>query len=202
MNIYLVRHGETDWNVEKRIQGQSDVSLNHNGLYQAMNSVKYFDQLKFDKVYTSSLSRAIQTAEIITRGKYNLIKCPNLNERHFGDWQKRLWSEVHEENPNLNKIWKKEGLLYKPKNGESLQELYVRSVKKFEDILQFDKSFKNILIVAHGGPLKAIIGSIKGTDPNDIHNGQGLSNCSITKVIFENGKLNLAFENYLSRNSL
>lgn len=88
MKIYLIRHGETDWNLEQRLQDATDIPLNENGLELARETAKGLQDVPFDVVYTSPLTRARQTAEII-RGHRNipLIEEPRLKEICFGVYE-------------------------------------------------------------------------------------------------------------------
>jgi len=195
MKIYLLRHGKTNWNDERRIQGQIDVSLNNIGLAQAQTTKKYFDNINLNAVYTSTLQRAIDTTEIVTRMKYPIIKLSDLNERNFGDWQTRLWNEIYEEIPNLKERWKIEGIKFTPKNGESLESLISRSQNRFVQIINSHSSDENILISCHGGPLKSIIGYVLKTPWNEIPDVAKLDNCGICLVKSEKGRLSIPIIN-------
>lgn len=95
MQLYLVRHGETDWNIEHRAQGHTDIPLNRNGIAQAeklRDGIKNRG-LQFDAVYTSPLQRTLKTAQIITDGQYDLILDDRLKERSLG----KLEGEVVED---------------------------------------------------------------------------------------------------------
>ena len=196
MKIYLVRHGNTDWNVEMRIQGQTDVLLNSKGIAEAEHCADYFKDIEFDKVYTSYLSRAIKTAEIITKNQYPLIKVPDLNERHFGIWQTQLWGDIHRQIPNLKKIWKHDDGTFRPEGGESLEEMIVRVQNKFKEILNSNKKGSQILIVAHGGPLKAMIGYVLEANYNEIPNIVKQNNCCIN-IINYHDTLEMDLINYV-----
>lgn len=198
MRLYLVRHGETDWNIEMRIQGQTDVSLNNNGINQAKSCADYFKYHKFNKVYSSNLTRAIQTAEIITNNSYELIKLPEFNERHFGIWQTLLWEDVHKKIPNLKEIWKNDDGTYKPEEGESLKDLVIRVQNTFKNIIQSSNYSDEILIVSHGGPLKAMLGYVKDADIKNIPDLVKQDNCCINIVNYNNG-FQLELLNYVHK---
>lgn len=195
MKIYLLRHGETAWNEERRIQGQTDVSLNDTGLSQAQATKKYFNDIHLDAVYTSTLQRSIQTAEVVTSMKYPIKKFSDLNERDFGNWQTRLWDEIYHEIPDLRERWKKEGIRFTPENGESLESLISRSQRRFVQIIDSHTYGENFLIACHGGPLKAIIGYVYETPWEEIPDVVKLDNCSITLVKNEKGQLSIPIVN-------
>src|SRR5687767_10322687 len=89
MRIYLLRHGETEWNVEGRIQGQLDVPLSGVGIKQALGWRPYFDRINLAGIYSSILSRATETAFLATGRLPCLI--PDFNERCWGELQGRVW---------------------------------------------------------------------------------------------------------------
>ena len=84
MKIYLIRHGETDWNKERRLQGRKDIPLNENGVQVAKLTAESLSQVKFDKVYSSPLKRAFETATLVTAGQYTIEKETRLLEIDFG----------------------------------------------------------------------------------------------------------------------
>ncbi|MEK4868207.1 histidine phosphatase family protein [Niallia sp. FSL W8-1348] len=99
MKIYLIRHGETDWNVQGKIQGSKNIKLNSKGIIQAEQlSEKIVDlQYSFSKIYSSPQERAVQTAEILSRTTgINYIIRNGLQEIDLGEWEGRSWSEVQE----------------------------------------------------------------------------------------------------------
>ena len=94
--IYIVRHGETNYNVEGRYAGRIDVPLNDNGIKQAYLIKEKLKDIKFDKVFSSPLKRAYETATIICGDKYNIIKDDRLIERSNGELEGRLKKEIKE----------------------------------------------------------------------------------------------------------
>lgn len=146
--IYLVRHGQTDWNLEKKLQGHQDIPLNDNGREQAIRVSNAIKDYKIDKIYSSDLLRASETAKIINK-KFNLdiILDNRLREINYGDLEgvpklnlsKDTWDIF---NTNPLKL-----------NAEPIVNVYNR-IKDFFD--ELDKN-KNILIVAHGGALRVIM---------------------------------------------
>ena len=88
MKIYIIRHGQTDWNVNKIIQGQKDIELNNTGEEQARNQIKIFNEYNFDLIISSTLKRAQKTAQIINSEKnVDIIYDDRLRERNFGDYE-------------------------------------------------------------------------------------------------------------------
>lgn len=146
--IYLVRHGQTDWNIEKRTQGHTDIPLNDNGKQQAQIISEKLKYLKIDKIYSSDLLRSKETAEIINQNfNLEIIFDKRLREINYGDLEgiprtelnKKTW-EIFNKNPE--KL-----------HAEPIIEVYNRIKSFFEEI----ETDKNILIVAHGGALRVIM---------------------------------------------
>ena len=138
--IYLIRHGQTDWNVERKIQGQTDIPLNSNGKQQAEEAANEIANLKIDRIISSDLSRAKETAEIINKkvgAKITFDK--RLREQNFGKYEGCLKEDITEKQWDI--------LNYEPEkvNGESRKQLYER-VKGFISKL---KDEGNTLIVTH-----------------------------------------------------
>lgn len=155
--IYLTRHGESKWNRLRKIQGQQDIELTSKGIKQAEKLAKRLKTVNLDSIYTSDLSRAYETANIISReNPTNIVKLKELREIKFGPWE---GLEIEELANNYNeefKLWLKSPHELKLENVETVEELKHRANKALSIILK-DKEFKNILIVAHGAILKAIL---------------------------------------------
>ena len=92
--IYIVRHGQTDWNVVGRYQGRKDIELNQKGIEQARKIKEQLKDVDFDLIFSSPLKRAVETANIITDNNKNLIKDDRLIERNNGDLEGKLKSEI------------------------------------------------------------------------------------------------------------
>lgn len=139
--IYIVRHGETEWNVLGKIQGRKDIELNENGIKQALSLKEKFKDIKFDKVFSSPLKRAIQTAKIITGN--NIIIDKRLIERNKGLLEGKIKKEI-KVLPNFNDL---NDTSY---GVESLESIKNRLDSFYNEILKkYPK--QNILIVTHAG---------------------------------------------------
>ncbi len=148
MIIYFVRHGETEWNKKKILQGHKDSPLTLKGKKNAENLGKTLEKKKIEVIYTSDLGRCVQTAEIINKYlKTKLVKTPKLRERDFGSLNGKLNKEVEKMldlfNPNE-----------KAPDGESFNQLKNRVIN-FLKLLK-KKKLERVLIVAHEGTLRAI----------------------------------------------
>lgn len=97
MKIYLIRHGQTDWNIQGRIQGSHDIPLNETGRRQAELLAKGMDSRPVSRIFSSTLTRAMETAErISSRQKVEICFMPQLIEVEFGKWEGMTWEEIME----------------------------------------------------------------------------------------------------------
>lgn len=147
--IYLVRHGQTNWNLEKKTQGHTDIPLNDNGREQAVRVANIIRKYKIDVIYSSDLLRARETAEIINR-EFNLdiILDNRLREINYGDLEGISRLTLTQDTWD---IFNKNPLEL---NAEPIFDVYYR-IKNFFDELDINNN--NILIVAHGGALRVIM---------------------------------------------
>lgn len=157
MSIYIIRHGETDWNREGIYQGQTDTSLNENGRQTARELGKILSRINFSAIYSSDLLRARETAEIIN----DFLNVPiyytqDLRELDFGDWTGISIWKMGEKDPELFKKWQEDPWNISPPGGETFRELTERVIRVLEEITKRHKS-ENILVVSHAGPIKAMI---------------------------------------------
>lgn len=99
IDLYIVRHGETHWNSEKKLQGQTDIELSDLGRKQAVAAKNHFEGIQFHSFFSSDLNRAFETVEIIktelSQTHKNTVKLPLLRERNFGDLEGKYYDEVH-----------------------------------------------------------------------------------------------------------
>jgi broad specificity phosphatase PhoE len=154
--LVLIRHGETDWNVEGRYQGQADPPLNARGLEQAGSLAEKLLPLKLEILYTSPLQRAAQTAQLIARrlGIPVYIE-PRLVEIHQGDWQTRLRAEIQSLYPDLFRQWETEPWGVSPPNGETLYEVQARVEAAVHDMIVRHPG-ASMGLVAHRIPIALI----------------------------------------------
>ncbi|MCA1899194.1 MAG: alpha-ribazole phosphatase [Chloroflexi bacterium] len=158
MNLFLIRHGQTDWNLEQRFQGQSDVPLNAAGRKQAAALAERLAAETFDAVYSSDLQRAAETANIICKSEWNsdLHPDPRLREVNFGDWEGLTYEEIKAKHPEALAAWEADIFKYAPPNGETLEGLALR-VQAALGELRAKHEGQRIMVVAHGGTLQTLI---------------------------------------------
>ena len=145
MDILLTRHGQTEWNLLKKVQGKADIELNEKGIKQAEATRESLINEKIDLIVCSPLKRAIQTAEIINQGRnIEMIIDERISERDFGEFEGMLDTEF-----DFNALWSyKKNLKYD--KAENIKDFFER-VYNFLDSIKKEYEGKRILIVAHGG---------------------------------------------------
>ncbi len=181
--LYLARHGQTVWNAQKRIQGQLDMDLSAEGREQAGHLAWRLQGLLIHSLYSSDLSRAWETAEIIARitGLKLTGTCAALREINFGRWSGRTLAEINEEEPELLAWWRENAFHRRVPDGECFQDVMQRAVACINEIVEKNRG-RSILVVSHGGPLTHIIGEFLKLDMES-RTRLGLVNCSLTLLL-------------------
>lgn len=157
--LYIVRHGKTEWNEKGFLQGSNDIPLNEEGIKEAKKLASKLDLSKIDICISSPLIRAKQTAEILVGNKLKIIYDDLLKERGFGNYEgKKINFEL------IGKHWDY-GLNDSSNGIESIKDCLDRA-KIFLDKIKKEYSNKNILIVSHGGFIKALHFNLVGYDKN------------------------------------
>ena len=153
--ILAIRHGETAWNVDTRIQGHLDIPLNAQGLRQAAHLAQALAQGDaVDAVYASDLSRAHATASAIAQALQQSVTAhPGLRERHFGEFQGRTFAEIEVELPEHAWHWRKRTPDWVPPGGGESLEMLRERILKTVDELAARHTGQQIVLVAHGGVL-------------------------------------------------
>ncbi len=157
INLYITRHGETEWNTQRRLQGWRNSPLTKKGIAQGNLLRDAVKKYNITKIYTSTSERAVKTA-MAARGKTTIPVelMDELREMNMGDWEGRTIDEIKEREPeNFSNYWNAPHLFVK-NTGEDFDEILDRSKKAIEKILEEEKE-GNILIVTHGVTLKAIM---------------------------------------------
>jgi 2,3-bisphosphoglycerate-dependent phosphoglycerate mutase len=160
--LVLVRHGESQWNLENRFTGWTDVPLTEKGREEARRGGAHLRGIHFDKAYTSVLQRAIETLEIVLKviGQENIPveRDQALNERHYGDLQGLNKAETAEKyGKEQVHIWRR-SYDVAPPGGESLKDTAARTLPYYESRIAPDlRAGKNVLVSAHGNSLRSIV---------------------------------------------
>ena len=155
--VYLIRHGETEWNKSGILQGNSNVLLSPEGIHQARLLAEHTPFHSVDAIYSSDLSRAVKTAEILAdKFKLPVIKVPALREINFGEWEGKFLRELRSENhDSFEKFFTKPDKVHPP-GGETFLECQARIVTALDDIVDTHDG-QNIVVVSHGAAIRLIL---------------------------------------------
>lgn len=171
--LILLRHGQSEWNLQNRFTGWVDVDLSEKGKEEAKKAGELLKGFKIDKLYTSVLKRAIHTADIAL-AEMGISDLPTeknqaLNERHYGDLQGQNKAEIGEKYGQKQlKLWRR-SFDINPPNGESLKGTLERVKPYYLEHIEPDlKEGKNILIAAHGNSLRALVMHLENINEKDI----------------------------------
>lgn len=160
--LVLIRHGESQWNLENRFTGWIDVPLTEKGRREARRAGEKIRAIRFDTAYTSVLQRANETLqivlEVIGQPEIPVERDPALNERHYGDLQGLNKAETAEKyGKDQVHIWRR-SYDVPPPGGESLKDTAARTLPYFEARIVPDlRAGKNVLVAAHGNSLRSIV---------------------------------------------
>lgn len=190
MIIYLIRHGETNWNKEYRYQGQVDIPLNEYGIKLAETTSEALKDIPFEAVFCSPLGRAVETAKIMMRDREIPFETDErLLEMNFGVCEGTVVLPHMKEDPaNPLYYFRKEPARYlPPPNAESFAELYNRSTSFMQErILPLESRYRCILIVGHGALNRSILNPIADIPIEDFWHIP-LNNCAVSQITLENG---------------
>lgn len=163
INIYLVRHGETDWNNQGIYQGWSDIPLNANGLRQAKECAHALESVVFDRIITSDLVRARVTAEtILGEREIPFIVDDRLREINFGEWEGLTYDEIDAQWEDVIHQMYATPHLVKVPGGDDLETVQARAWAAVKDGLEGLSSGSNLLIVCHGGTIRTLLCKLVG----------------------------------------
>ncbi|OON88265.1 hypothetical protein BXO88_00225 [Oribacterium sp. C9] len=201
MELYIVRHGETMWNRQHRLQGLTDIPLNDAGLAGARIASEALKHIHFDHVFSSPLSRARKTAEIICRNYTDLrpVLCEDLKEISFGIGEgldlsgETITSESEKVTLAHIKDWFQDPERISPlPGGESVTDIKSRLNHFLKtDIYPNEDIYKKVLITAHGGIVRGFECIINDLSDYDFWHGPIVPNCGALVVSLKNGKLRI-----------
>jgi probable phosphoglycerate mutase len=168
--LLLVRHGETDWNREGRFQGQIDIPLNDNGLAQAEAARHFLADVPIQRAWSSVMARPRRTAEVILEAhpSVELATTEGLMEIGHGLWEGQLEGEIAGEWPELLADWKSAPHTVQMPQGETLQDVWDRSLASWDAIARGLRDGETALVVAHDAVNKTILCALLGLSPADI----------------------------------
>lgn len=181
MKLYLIRHGQTDWNIQGKIQGSNDVALNQTGRSQARMLAKGMDSRPVARIYSSPQKRAVETARIIAdRQHVDVYLVPGLVEVEFGLWEGMTWDEIKEKYPDEYEKWTLNPLEAGPPGGETRMQALKRSAQAIEDIIALSGSNHDIAVVSHGATLAYVVAYLLRDHPGGFE--IIVENASITTI--------------------
>ena len=198
MKIYIIRHGQTDWNVTRQLQGATDIPLNEKGVALARMTAEGLADISFDCVFTSPLMRAKETARIIMgERRIPLIEEERIKEISFGIYEGLSCSKEHDTvpDPEFMNFFLHPELYVPPKGGETIDSLCERTTDFLRELIQNpDNQDKTILISTHGAAAKGLLSSLIITDKKDFWNGGVHKNCGVSLITVKDGVPALEWE--------
>ncbi|MFW6384906.1 MAG: histidine phosphatase family protein [Halodesulfurarchaeum sp.] len=185
--VLLVRHGETDWNRQRRIQGWAPTLLNERGREQARALGSGLGDEGVDSIVASDLPRAMETAEIIGRELGLTVGQDwRWRERDFGFCQGLDYDEFDGRFPQLSVNRSgRDAVEARPESGETYREMFQRVREAWDELVAETASGETRLIITHGGPLYSLIGYLKGLDLVDSIVELDQDNCAVNEIDLE-----------------
>lgn len=181
--LVVVRHGETAWNRDTRIQGHTDIPLNERGLWQATRTGLALREEGVVAVYSSDLLRASRTAQAIAEAcEVPLHFDEQLRERHFGRFEGLTHDEILAQSPEEGRRWRERDPEYGPQGGETLQDFYDRCMAVAERLSRRHEG-ETIVLVAHGGVLDCFYRAATHVGLTTPRSWQ-IANASINRLIY------------------
>lgn len=194
MRVYIVRHGETMWNREKRLQGSTDVELNEKGVALARITGKALEKVPFRRAFASPLSRARVTAQLILEGrKLPLTLDERLQEISFGGWEGLCIDPEQHQIPEGFKRFFLDPEAYEPdEEGESVLEFCRRTEGFVKELLASEGAEDEaVLVVVHGAVTRALMQNFLGGPLKDFWRGNVPPNCAVNIIDITDGKATL-----------
>lgn len=185
--LFIIRHGETAWNADGRIQGHTDVALTEAGVEQAWLAAERLRTEKIDAVYSSDLKRASGTGEAIALiHRVPITTTPLLREANLGEWQGLTLKEAAERYPDEHAAYMKDSVANRPPGAERLEDVIARC-RRFLDNIQERHPTGNIAVACHGGSVRGILAAAFGKGP-ELYRQIRLDNGGITILEITDGR--------------
>ena len=197
MEIYIVRHGETDWNKLKRLQGSVDTELNEYGRELAQKTGYALMDTPIDIIYSSPLKRAYETAELIRNNRdIEIFTDDRIREISFGHFEGMNFSElIKDENLTFKHFFKNPQLYVPTDDAESFEHLIKRAGEFMREVIEpLENTCKRVMMVAHGAINKGIMSYIKKHPTSEFWSGGLQKNCNIIVVDYSGGKYTIIDE--------
>ena len=191
MRFHIVRHGQTHWNVQRRIQGQLDSELDELGVTQAIERGKDFAAMPLQAIYSSSSVRTRQTTEnLLGNRKDPVVYLDELKEVNWGIWQGEMWSDIEAAHPEMVEAYHKALPHFSVDGAETPAQTQARGVKALETLIAKHENAAedaNILVVSHGAIMKKMLGHYTGVALTELHTLAPLPNCAHCIIEAHNG---------------
>ena len=188
--ILAIRHGETAWNVDARMQGQLDIPLNDTGRWQAHRLALAVSDEDIAAVYASDLLRAFQTAQAVAKGCGRpIVTDIGLRERGFGVLEGFTFNEIEARWPQQSERWRRRDPDFAPDGGESLRDFYARSLEATTRLAAAHPG-ETIALVAHGGVMDCLYRAASRLDLQAPRSWQ-LLNASVNRLLLTESGLTL-----------
>jgi alpha-ribazole phosphatase len=181
ITVWMVRHGETDWNQVRRFQGSSDTELNAIGRAQAAALAPRLAKQRFDAMYASDLTRVRQTAHLALNGDSDaVVYDARLRELGFGKWEGLTWDEIRTQYPDEFASWENDRST-NPHGGDSLEDVRKRVESFLTDLRNRHLQDQHVLVFAHGGVMAVMLSVLLGSNPAQWWQFR-FQNCAVTQV--------------------
>ncbi|UOY92309.1 histidine phosphatase family protein [Ectobacillus sp. JY-23] len=182
LTLYITRHGETEWNVQKRMQGWLDSELTDKGINHAKSLGVRLKDIDFTAVYTSTSGRTQLTAKLICEGKdVPTIHDENLQEINVGDWEGKTHSDIQKHDPSEYDAFWNAPKQYKSVSGETFYEVWERALRALKRITK-EQHTGNILIVTHSVVIKCLLAIFKNASIEQLWDPPYIHDTSLTMV--------------------
>lgn len=180
--LWLIRHGETQWNADQRIQGHLDVPLSARGLEQTRQLVEWLAEEQLDAIYSSDLQRARVTADLLAKGRLPIMDDPRLREAHFGAFEGLTRPECQAAFPEAFEAWRTDSIRHRPPQGETLEALRDRCLASLAEHLPKHPG-QVVAVVCHGGPIRALVCGLLHLSL-EVSPNLRVENTSVTRFLF------------------
>jgi phosphoserine phosphatase len=165
--LFLIRHGETQANIEQRYQGQGESHLSELGIEEAEELSKFLSSENLSAIYSSTLSRSYETGRIIAKPhKLDVTKIDGLKERHYGVWEDMKFDEIRDKYPDIYSRWLIDPAKTIIPEAETLEAMQMRGVAAIEKLIEKHKG-KTFCVVGHGGLNRGILFHYMNIDLNN-----------------------------------
>lgn len=192
--LIIIRHAEAEGNSKRHFQGWTDGKLTEKGHIQAQRVAERMRETDIDVLYSSSLTRTLQTASYISEIKnLPIIRTDKLKEINGGDWEDVRWDELPGRWPEQYDTWENRPHLHAMPNGETMEEFQLRLIDEIKLIIDKNNG-KNICIVTHGTAIKALMCHFRSCSLVEMFNIQWCDNTAVTIIEYEDGAFNVLLE--------